>query len=401
MTVVVTPVGTSLFTNGSTLNRIAEGFDRIKDKSEDQWGSCRDVKDNSPLRRSSEQFIRDQKISASAELQSTAKIQNELNNDIIVQLLASDTIASRLAAEILSGNVAGGCLGRNICVNFDAGSDIISGLQVKNRQKFLREGMNALICRIEQINSTLTGGDQSLAINITGGYGATLPYLTIYAQLKSIPLYYNFEESNELIEIPPAPLSINWDAIGPHFEVLQKIEDAQAINNWTQFKNKQEHKEAINELGSFILVDQTDDSAYVSPLGEVFWDECLKRKHHVSFPDPVTIAPDEIEEVKTKIGNGISGVSHHRPSGWENCVNSLCENAYVKSVRYDSSVHGGQKVKLLDEGREGHIGVRYTKDDNTLPLRVETTACGKAQTELVMEYIKRQFKRQLNLKIKD
>ena len=388
MTVVITPVGTSLFTNGSeTNNNIKTRYQSIEDNPESDWDNNNTY--IKALRRYSEKFIRTVKTRASAELQSTEKIQNALNSNITVHLLASDTIASRLAAEILSGNVANGILNDNVSVNFDANSegkpDIIRGLQVEKRKKFLRKGMSTLIRRIDQIYSTLTGSVQSLAINITGGYGATLPYLTIYAQLKRVPLYYNFEKSKELIDIPPSPMSIDWDVIGTHFEVLQKIEDAKAINNWKKFEK--EHYEAVIELASFIMVDHNDNSAYLSPLGEVFWDECLKRKHQVSFPDPVTTVPDDIEKIK----NGISGEEHHRPNSWKRFVSRLCENAYVKYVRYDSRVHGGQKVKILDDGKSGHIGVQYTNGGNILPLRVETTAQGKAQTELVMEYIKRQL----------
>ena len=392
MTVVITPVGTSLFTNGSeNNNNIQTGFGRIEDKPASEWDS--NTRYINQLKRDSEAFIRVQQTSASAELQSTAKIRDTLSEGIIVHLLASDTIASRLAAEVLSGNVAGGILGKNVSVEFDAATvdkpDIISGLQVKNRKDFLKEGMNSLIRRIDQINSTLISSGQLLAINITGGYGATLPYLTIYAQLKRVPLYYNFEDSNELIEIPHSPLTIDWDPIGPHFDVLQKIDNAEAINNWTEFKK--DHFEAVAILGPFISVDQSDNSAYISPLGEVFWDECLKRKHEVFFPDPVAIDPDEIEKVQTAIKDGISGEEHHRPRNWRPFVNRLCDNVYVEYIRYDSTVHGGNSVKVLDEGVNGHIGVQYTKDNKTLPLRVETTASGKPQTELVMEFIKRQL----------
>lgn len=383
MTVVITPVGTSLFTN----NQTQIGFCRIEDKPASKWdGNSRYI---TALKTHSETFIRDQKTSASAELQSTAKIQNTLNRDITVYLLASDTIASRLAAEILSGNVAAGILGGQVSVKFNPEQDVISGLQVNNRKIFLKKGMNTLIRRIDQINLRITASGQSLAINITGGYGASLPYLTIYAQLKSVPLYYNFEDSNELIEIPHSPLTIDWNAIGPHFDVLQKIDNAEAINNWETFKKV--HYEAVAILGPFIWVDQSDNSAYVSPLGEAFWDECLKRKHEVLFPDPVTIAPDEMENVQAAINNSISGEEHHRPRGWSPFVNRLCDNAYVKYVRYDATVHGGISVKVLDEGVDGHIGVQYTKDNETLPLRVVTTATGNPQTELVMEFIKRQL----------
>ena len=394
MRYVITPVGTSLFTNGAeTENDIKHGYNRIKDKPESQWAANRSS--INALRTYSQNFIATQKISASAELQSTAKIQNELKSDITVHLLASDTIASRLAAEILSGNVASTILDPNVSVKFDAKSvskpDIISGLQVNNRKDFLRMGMNFLIRRIDQIYKTLKS-NESLAINITGGYGATLPYLTIYAQLKHVPLYYNFEDSNELIEIPHSPLTIDWNKIGPHFDVLQKIDNGEAINNWRKFEGC--YYREVEMLGPFVWVDKHDDSAYLSPLGEAFWDEYLKRKHHVPFPNPATIAPDQIEEVE----NRISGEAHHRPTGWRAFVKRLCENAYVEYVRYDGRVHSGQNIKVLDGGEEGRIGVRYDSGRDVLPLCVETTAREKRQTELVMEFIKREFKSELNLK---
>lgn len=394
MITVITPVGTSLFTNYLKRYRedvtFSRSYDGIENRCASDWDEPGINRAIRTLRQFSEQFIREQNTSASAELQSTAKIQNELGADITVHLLASDTIASRLAAEILSGNVAGKILPNQVSVNFETGQDIIKGLQVKNRKDFLKEGMNALIHRIEQINSTLTSIGQSLAINITGGYGATLPYLTIYAQLKRVPLYYNFEDSNELIEIPPSPLSIDWDEIGPYFDTLQKIYDAEAIEGWAQFRA--EYYQETEILGPFIWVDEGDNSAYVSPLGEAFWDECLKRKDNVPFPNPVSIAPDHETEIMNGISDGISGKPHHRPRGWEGIVKKLCENAYVEYVRYDSQVHGSrQNPKVLEDGIEGHIGVQYTKGDKTLPLRVETTARGKHQTELVMEFIKRQL----------
>lgn len=393
MITVITPVGTSLFTNYLKENGADGTFRRyymgIEERCASDWNNSAIRTAIGRLEQTSREFISKVEAKAAAELQSTDKIQNVLDDDINVYLLASNTIESRLAAKILSGNVAGGILGNQVSVNFNPDQDVISGLQVRNRKNFLRKGMNALIRRIEQINSTLVGRDQSLAINITGGYGATLPYLTIYAQLKGVRLYYNFQDSNELIEIPPSPLSIDWDAIGPHFDVLERIDRGDALDNWRAFKAG--NYQAVEQLGTFIWVDDRDNSAYLSPLGEVFWDDCLERKYAVPFPDPVTVAPDKIENFQSEINSGISGKPHHRPRKWQGFVKRLCENAYVEYVRYDPQVHGGQNLRVLEDGANGHIGIQYTRGDETLPLRVETTAHGKPQTELVMGFIKRQL----------
>ena len=104
MKVVITPVGTSLFTNGSkTNNRIQTGFGRIEGKPASQWAN--NIRYIDQLKKESENFINSHGISASAELQSTAVIRGKLNDNMVVYLLASDTIASRLAAEILRDRI--------------------------------------------------------------------------------------------------------------------------------------------------------------------------------------------------------------------------------------------------------------------------------------------------------
>ena len=64
----------------------------------------------------------------------------------------------------------------------------------------------------------------------------------------------------------------------------------------------------------------------------------------------------------------------------------LCEIDCVCRVRYDHAARGGTAVKVID-GSGGSIAVRFGPAGNELPLRVETSARGDAQTKLVMDYI--------------
>ena len=266
MTVVVTPVGTSLFTNGAEKNsRLESYFKAIQKCRASEWEYYSQY--IKPTRKESEEFIRTEKESASAELQSIAKIA-ERHDDIKVHLLASDTIASRLAAEILADQAAASVLGDTVPVEFEAANDVIKGLQVDDPESFSKEGMTQLMRRINAV-STTSGGwgpwTKPLAINITGGYKATLPYLTILAQLNRIPLYYNFEDTDALIKIPQAPLVIDWGLIERHSDLLRQIEDG--IDNWSTFKAR--HYQ-VQDLEAFIEVDGED--ALLSPIGEIFWD---------------------------------------------------------------------------------------------------------------------------------
>jgi hypothetical protein len=83
--------------------------------------------------------------------------------------------------------------------------------------------------------------------------------------------------------------------------------------------------------------------------------------------------------------NQVSSTEHHRPSGWEGFVGRLGVIDCVTAVRYDAGARGGPQVKIMD-GVNGGIGVRFGEPGSEFPLRIDTTARGEAQTELVASY---------------
>ena len=361
MTVVITPVGTSLFTNGSeTNNQIQTGFGRIEDKPASEWDN--NSRYINALKTHSETFIRDQKTSASAELQSTAVIQDKLRDNIIVYLLASDTIASRLAAEILMDqiNPPQSILGEQVTAKFNAypaegGIDVIRNLQVEDSVSFSREGMPNLFQRINYIKNWEAGGSQNLAINITGGYGATLPYLTIFAQLEGVPLYYNFEGQEELITIPRVPLTINSDLIESHAGVLSQIADhMDDRTHWRVFKSKNE--QAVRELDAFIWEDDAL-GAELSPMGNIFWNDYLKSHFIVNLPSSMSRgAIDEvIRELYRKLHDALSP-QYLAPAS---CYKRLRKLEHNHDLNHTGQVNG-QDIFIFKSTDHGQVRLMYT-----------------------------------------
>jgi hypothetical protein len=86
--------------------------------------------------------------------------------------------------------------------------------------------------------------------------------------------------------------------------------------------------------------------------------------------------------------NGLSGVEHHRPRGWQKFVERLAAVDCVKRVVYDPAAHSGPRARVLDS-TEGKIAVRYESSEGAIPLAVFTTARGEAQTQLVADYLHR------------
>ena len=356
MTVVITPVGTSLFTNGSeTNNQIQTGFGRIEDKPASEWNN--NSRYINPLKTHSETFIRDQKTSASAELQSTAVIRDKLEDNIIVYLLASDTIASRLAAEILMDqiNSPNSILGDKVTATFNPDDDVIRHLQVNNTVSFSREGMPNLFQRINYIKDWKAGGSQNLAINITGGYGATLPYLTIFAQLEGVPLYYNFKDEKELITIPRVPLTINSDLIESHAGVLAQIADH--MDNptcWRVFKSKNEH--AVKELGAFIWEDD-DLGAELSPMGNIFWNDYLKSHFIVNLPS--SMSRGAIDEVIRELYGRLNDALRPNYLTPASCYKRLRGLGHNDDLNHTGQV-SGQDIFIFKSTDHGQVRLMYT-----------------------------------------
>ena len=361
MTVVITPVGTSLFTNGSeTNNHIRNGFGRIEDKPASEWDSNTRYIEN--LKSESENFIREHGISASAELQSTAVIRDKLEDNIIVYLLASDTIASRLAAEILMDqiNPPNNILGEQVTVKFNAdpvegGIDVIRNLQVEDSVSFSREGMPKLFQRINFIKDWEAGGNQNLAINITGGYGATLPYLTIFAQLEGVPLYYNFEGQEELITIPRVPLTINSDLIETHAGVLAQIADHMDDPKcWRAFKSQNE--QAVRELDAFIWEDN-DLGAELSPIGNIFWNDYLKSHFIVNLPS--SMSRGAIDEVIRELYGRLNDALRPNYLTPASCYKRLRELGHNDDLNHTGQV-SGQDIFIFKSTDHGQVRLMYT-----------------------------------------
>ena len=45
--------------------------------------------------------------------------------------------------------------------------------------------------------------------------------------------------------------------------------------------------------------------------------------------------------------DGLSGVQHKRPRGWESFVDTLCRIDCISYVRYSEDAYGGTPVKVL------------------------------------------------------
>lgn len=277
---VITPVGTSLLMNYKDKNknmidaelRSLQDHEK-RDKSAEEWENCssaiKKIKDKvAPW---AKKKLNAGDVTASAEITSLVKIMEKVNDDVEAHLLATDTVISRLAAEIIAAvlNEFRHERGQTFTVSFVPADDVIRGLQVNNQTRFEKEGMAELIRRIEQITGEYY---ENVAIDMTGGYKATIPYLTLIGQLKNVPLYYTFDEPPyQLITIPQAPIAINWGMFEKFSHIFRQLSEGVA-ESWDDFRRKNNVQE---DFSTCVYEDAVDNVPLIglNAIGEIFWKQ--------------------------------------------------------------------------------------------------------------------------------
>jgi putative CRISPR-associated protein (TIGR02619 family) len=239
---VIMPVGVSLFTNDKQKRSVKAQYKSLKDRGFEKWDNCK--KQREELKKAALSWAKG-KENASAEIQSILEIKKKYPNDELeIYLIASYTVVSKVAAEIIlewfKGNDKSIAIKDKIIP--------IEGLQVENADKFKTEGLQNLFMRIKEITN---GKYDDVILNITGGYKATIPYLTIFGQIYDCSSYYIFEESDELLEVPKMPVEFDLLMIEEYSEALQTVKKKEkAIDTFKKSLPNKSADEAIEKLKS-------------------------------------------------------------------------------------------------------------------------------------------------------
>lgn len=144
---------------------------------------------------------------ASAEINSLARLELETHDELF--LLHSETGDGRVCAEE-TARLLEKHLGRQ------AELHQIVGLQVDDAGRFRHEGIQNLFATLDRLHQRY--GDSVL--NVTGGFKSVVPYMTLYGQLHRIPVVYVFEQSNQLITLPPVPVNYDWERLSQAGDAL-------------------------------------------------------------------------------------------------------------------------------------------------------------------------------------
>ncbi len=173
-----------------------------------------------------EETLTEKSLEKSAELTSIDKIIDlykdkgkiKCESDICLYIVPFDNFCSQFFSEIL---------GKFLKKYYKSHVEVkerIKGLQVREKEIFERDGIINLVDFLSEIASdgkTINFGD--MVLNITGGYKAIIPYLTLIGQIHNIPLYYIFEDRISLLKIPQAPVDFDYLLIEENLDALEEL----------------------------------------------------------------------------------------------------------------------------------------------------------------------------------
>ena len=257
---VITTVGMSLWQNAKNKNvPLSNRLEEENYNNRGQWST--DIKKQEEKLNN---WAKDNP-NACAEIASLIKIQAELKEAIEVHLICTETILSRLCAKCIQDWFEGK-------ENFEIKDpSVINGLQVKNRQRFEREGLSKLINKLETIAQNGYYWEDCV-LNITGGYKAVIPFLTIMGQVNEIPIYYIFEEteqeSYELIQIPNVPIDFKQEIFETHWKGFKLLDKDELV------ENEKLSSAFLDKCSSCIVI--VDTFCELNALGKILWNKYNK-----------------------------------------------------------------------------------------------------------------------------
>jgi len=296
MKTIITTVGTSVFTNlikdgqNSEINDI---FNDLKDRRFSEWSnyesSIEDGKGNRKGLRSLTKKAIANHANDSAEIKSIIKIAKD--EPVIVHLLATDSILSVLAAEIIKDWFQNKQATK---FNNSYQQDVIQDLQVESIKDF-KQGLTNLVTRFYVIVGKYFE-PKEFVLNITGGYKALIPFMTILGQVNRIDIRYIFEDTEGVLEIPRLPLKRDNELFEKYLEVFQTIDDKVELNTAEYYQFSQDAESCLEFY-------QNGKTFCLNSLGLIFWEDYRKQFYNFFCPDDVWLEMQNQHEILRILGS--------------------------------------------------------------------------------------------------
>lgn len=196
---------------------------------------------------------------ASAETNSLSHLLRE--GDRIV-LLHSQTEEGKRAAKALATFYSN--------TNYLTELREVADLQYRE-SRFKMRGLRSLVSTLVEIIRKERAAGREVLVNATGGFKAEIAYATLVGLLFDVPVYYIHEAFEEIIDLPPTPISWDFSLIDTYLDFFSWIS--------ADLRPTAEVDRRLSNLPSEIRLLLVEEEGYtmLSPTGEAFYEAYLAR----------------------------------------------------------------------------------------------------------------------------
>lgn len=260
MKTIITTVGTSLL---DKLDLMPDVPDELKGKTFQQGDRnlVESIKAKVEIK-----YRKKQAETICAELQTIFKIQKE-NPDIVVYLICTDTALSPICASYIQKILQE----KGIEAIFEENDrHIVEGLAVEGKdasKSFSEKGFPNLMAIVKDIEESADANNRPI-LNISGGYKALIPVMTIMGQLYDMEVNYVYEDSEELIRLGSLPIEFDWGIVSEFSSILRVDKDGNDIG--LRELDKPENAELKKELIQLKLIQEKDSKYEKTVIGRLF-----------------------------------------------------------------------------------------------------------------------------------
>jgi putative CRISPR-associated protein (TIGR02619 family) len=246
----------------------------------------------------------------------------------------------------------------------------VEGLKDYDIKKFRTEGLKNLVKGIAK--TVREKGAERIVINATGGYKAQISFAGLIGQALEIPVMYMFERFEEIIELPPQPVSFNFDLWLSNYENFKKL-------STDDLASYEEVKDLVNNerLNTLVEIETIDGKKTVAltAIGQLFHETFLHRFRREKRSFLEDLSPKKEEPKFSK------DFYHYPPLGAEEFVKKVWrDKGYVKTIRdFYTNPDLPEKSRFeFDKNRNKVIliysdGTRTAKFNVEIPSKNETT----------------------------
>jgi len=336
---IITTVGTSLMSNAGKESTELEGNTFNISDFENQ--NTRIQKKIYSLKVGLKEHIQEKQNKSCAEISSICKIDSR--EESFIHLICTETISSYLCGIVLKEH-----FGNRAKLYY------VNGLQVVDANVFQSTGFFNLVEIIKSICDQIT---DIKVFNISGGYKAIIPVMTILAQLEKASIYYTFEDSEDLIEIANLPINFDWEIIERHVQLLHN--DTKRKNSSLEIRKELVDLRLMKPEGNELTVIGQLISKYSnreSPFTRTIFGYFMEYKFHESLSKEY--GADKVEHSVKVIGMNSSDIDilitpeHGKFIAIEIKPVNILQYSYKMN---DVGIKMSERIKGLLSEREGKI----------------------------------------------